>query len=302
MTPAGTNLGTYSISGATATDWEDISTGPGPVVGTEYLYMGDIGDNGASRSTVAVYRVPEPAVSSAQSPVTTSISGAAKLVFSYPNGPHDAESLFVDPLTKDIYIISKPGSTKYLYRAAYPQSTSGTTVLELAASFADSAALTAGDISPDGREIIVRSYATSSGRLYVRPPGGSVGDAFSFPYISIPVHAETQGEAIGFDPKGWGYYTTSEGSNQPIYYFDRLPHGDFNHNGVVDAGDYVIWRKSLGTTYTSTDYATWRSALGNTAGAGVVADFNAVPEPRYGFLLLAAVGLQHLSRRRTSLI
>jgi hypothetical protein len=298
MTPAGTNLGTYSISGASATDWEDISTGPGPVAGTQYLYMGDIGDNGASRSTVAVYRVPEPAVSATQSPVTTSISGASKLVFSYPNGAHDAESLFVDPLTKDIYIISKPGSTKYVYRAPYPQSTSGTTVLEIVASFADSDALTAGDISPDGREIIVRSYATSSGRLYVRPAGGSVADAFNSPHISIPIHSEGQGEAIGFDPKGWGYYTTSEGSHQPIYYFDRLPHGDFNHNGVVDIADYVVWRKSLGTTYTSTDYATWRSAMGNTAGSGSIVDFTAVPEPRHGLLFLTAIAIQFFSRRR----
>jgi hypothetical protein len=298
MTPAGSNLGTYSISGASASDWEDMATGPGPVAGTQYLYIGDIGDNGASRSTVAVYRVPEPVVSDTQSPVTSSISGAVKFTFSYPNGAHDAESLFVDPLTKDIYIISKPGTTKYLYRAAYPQSTSGTTVLELAASFADTDALTAADISPNGTEIIMRSYATSSGRLYVRPPGGSVAAAFSSPYVSIPVHSETQGEAIGFDPRGWGYYTTSEGSNRPIYYFDRLPHGDFNHNGIVDGADYVAWRKNLGTTYTSTDYATWRGALGNTAGTGAVAEFSAVPEPKRGLLLIAAVAIQLASRRR----
>src|SRR5215203_1068814 len=28
MTPAGTNLGTYSLTGAGATDWEDIAVGP----------------------------------------------------------------------------------------------------------------------------------------------------------------------------------------------------------------------------------------------------------------------------------
>src|SRR4051812_28425172 len=107
MTAAGTNLGTYSITGAGATDWEDIAVGPGPAAGAQYLYAGDIGDNGASRSNVAIYRIPEPAVSDTQSAVSTSISGMKKFTFTYPGGARDSESLFVDPSTSDIYIISK---------------------------------------------------------------------------------------------------------------------------------------------------------------------------------------------------
>jgi hypothetical protein len=41
MTAAGTNLGTYSISGASATDWEDIAVGPGPSAGAQYLVVPD---------------------------------------------------------------------------------------------------------------------------------------------------------------------------------------------------------------------------------------------------------------------
>src|SRR5437867_2698635 len=43
MTPAGANLGTYTISGAGSTDWEDIAIGPGPTAGAQYIYIGDIG-------------------------------------------------------------------------------------------------------------------------------------------------------------------------------------------------------------------------------------------------------------------
>jgi hypothetical protein len=280
MTPAGMNLGTYSISGASATDWEDIAVGPGPALGTQYLYMGDIGDNGASRSSICIYRVPEPAVSASQSPVTTSLSGAAKLTFTYPGGPRDAESLFVDPQTGDIYIVSKRENPHHVYRAPFPQSTSSTTTLQEVATFSDPDWFTAADISPGGNEIIIRSYATSSGSLYVRPSGGSIADAFSTAPIAIPLRSEGQGEAIGFDPNGWGYYTTSEGSNQPIYYFDRLPHGDFNHNGTVEAGDYVAWRKGLGTAYQASDYTTWQANFGKAApGAGAGVEFAAVPEP-----------------------
>jgi autotransporter-associated beta strand protein len=224
MTTSGANLGTYSISGASAIDWEDLAVGPGPVSGAQYLYVGDIGDNNALRASVSVYRVAEPVVSDLQSPISTSIPGAAKLTFAYPDGPRDAESLFVDPLTKDIYIISKRENPKHLYRAAYPQSTSGTTTLQLMTTFlTDATWLTAADISPDGNEIIVRSTGSTSGRMYVRPPGGSITDAFNSTPITIPLAPEPQGEAIGFDPAGRGYFTVSEGLNQPVYYFNRLP-------------------------------------------------------------------------------
>jgi len=175
MTSAGTNLGTYSISGASNVDWEDIAIGPGPVAGSQYLYIGDIGDNNAVRASISVYRVPEPVVSDIQSPLNTSVSGAVKLTFAYPDGPRDAESMFVDPFTKDIYIISMRANPKHLYRSAYPQATSGTTMLELMTTFlTDSTWLTAADISPDGNEIIVRSTGNTSGRLYLRPSGVSI--------------------------------------------------------------------------------------------------------------------------------
>ncbi|HVT30533.1 MAG TPA: PEP-CTERM sorting domain-containing protein [Lacipirellulaceae bacterium] len=280
MTPAGTDLGTYKLSGAGNVDWEDIAVGPGPAAGTQYIYVGDIGDNNSVRSTIAVYRVPEPVVSDVQSPVTVTLTGVSKFTFAYPDRAHDAESMFVDPLTKDIYIITKRDATyKYVYRAAYPQSTSGTTTLTLVASLLNSNALTAADISPDGSEIIIRSYATSSGLLYQRPSGRTIADAFATTPIAIPLHSETQGEDIGFDAAGWGYYTTSEGSHQPIYYFDRVPHGDFNHDGTVDASDYVVWRKGLGTTYTLDAYNTWRTNFGMPNSSKASASSVAVPEP-----------------------
>lgn len=55
-------LGTFNLTGATHTDWEDIDIGPGPEPGISYVYIGDIGDNGTSRCNVQVYRFPEPAV------------------------------------------------------------------------------------------------------------------------------------------------------------------------------------------------------------------------------------------------
>jgi hypothetical protein len=64
---------------------------------------------------------------------------------------------------------------------------------------------------------------------------------------------------------------------------NNLP-GDFNGDGIVDAADYVAWRKGLGTTYTQADYDLWRANFGSTAGNGAAlfpawSQPAAVPEP-----------------------
>ena len=81
--------------------------------------------------------------------------------------------------------------------------------------------------------------------------------------------------------------------------------GDYNSNGVVDAADYVVWRKSLtdvGSNLAADgnsngvvdagDFDFWRSRLGDTAGAGL-GNTTTIPEPAsitLIFLGLALVG------------
>ena len=62
--------------------------------------------------------------------------------------------------------------------------------------------------------------------------------------------------------------------------------GDFNHDGLVDSADYVVWRKNDGS---QADYSAWRSRFGLSAaggsGAWVGSSVNAaVPEPASYFL------------------
>src|SRR4051812_1432811 len=74
--------------------------------------------------------------------------------------------------------------------------------------------------------------------------------------------------------------------------------GDYNGNGIVDAADYVVWRKTSGQTgnglaadgngnnsVDAGDYTVWRTRFGSTSGAAAATAIN-VPEPtsRYPYL------------------
>jgi formylglycine-generating enzyme required for sulfatase activity len=61
---------------------------------------------------------------------------------------------------------------------------------------------------------------------------------------------------------------------------------DYNHSGIVDSADYVVWRKNGGPTI---DYTLWRAYFGeNLSGSG--ASFgSAIPEPASMSLIIVGV-------------
>jgi hypothetical protein len=69
--------------------------------------------------------------------------------------------------------------------------------------------------------------------------------------------------------------------------------GNFNGDNIVNAGDYVAWRKTGGA---SEGYNAWRVNFGATAGGGSAAS-DAVPEPATALLLLFAVAGGFIMRR-----
>lgn len=218
----GNLLGTYSFAGITAVDWEDIAIGPGPTSGQSYLYAGDIGDNSASRNSgVRIYRAAEPAVSAGASPPQTGTLTAESFTLRYPDGARDAETLMVDPVNGDLYVVSKRESLGRVYRAPAGALVNGATVtMEYKCTLPWSWA-TGGDISPSGDAIVIRGYGNAS--LWQRPTGTDLWTAFSGQAFNVPLASEGQGEAIAFDASGRGYYTVSEGANAPIYYVASTP-------------------------------------------------------------------------------
>jgi hypothetical protein len=90
---------------------------------------------------------------------------------------------------------------------------------------------------------------------------------------------------------------------------DALQPGDFNNDGIVDAADYVRWRKNTansslpndnGLTNQAARFNLWRAHFRNTAGSGTFAT-GAVPEPAgLAILLTGAAAIFTLRRAVTS--
>lgn len=208
----GASVAQYSLKGATNRDWEDIATGPGPDDQKSYIYVGDIGDNRAQHEIKTIYRVEEP-----QSLSETEITDFDVINFKYPDGKRDAESLFVDPLSKDIYILSKREAKIGVYVASYPQSTSEVITLEKLSSIPYQQTVAA-DISADGQEILLKTYYKV---YYWKRNNRSISDTLSSPPISVKYQIEPQGEAIAWQRDGLGFYTLSEKRMriEPVLYY-----------------------------------------------------------------------------------
>jgi hypothetical protein len=184
-----------------------MARGPGPETGTSYLYIGDIGDNTESRDSVVVYQVPEP------SGETT--AEAAELVLTYPDGPHDAETLMVHPDTGDLYIVSK-GSDPVVYVARAPLTSSMT--MEVAGKAKVSGLLpgpTGGDISSNGRRVVLSLYTGAV--EYVLPPGARFDAIWRTNPDDVDLPAVAQREGIAYTLDGRSVVTTSEGRNPPVH-------------------------------------------------------------------------------------
>jgi hypothetical protein len=209
----GATIRQYPITGANAVDWEDIAIAPGSNGGPDTLLAGDIGDNNKQRADIVVYSFPEP-----DPAVDTASPTATAHTLVYPDGAHDAEGLFFDPVSNDLFVVTKELSGQ---SAVYAKddflTASGTALTKVATLDLGLAQLvTAADITVDGSAIALRTY----GAVFVWSRGAneSVADAFTHEPCNAPSPSQQQGEALGFDSNGRGFVALSEGVNQPIWH------------------------------------------------------------------------------------
>ncbi|MCK5796907.1 MAG: hypothetical protein KAI47_06985 [Deltaproteobacteria bacterium] len=223
----------FRLDGVTARDWEDVAIGKGPSPGQYYLYAADIGDNNRVRSEIQIYRIAEPHVGGGGG--ETLLTGAETYTLRYPDGPHNAETLLIDPRSGTIYLITKEEKTlqSQIFRVPVttrvPAPTKPLTLIEEGAlqfhegllKAVKSGVLTGGDVAPDGSAILLRTYGDVL--WYAWPEGKNLAEALvNVAPCILPVAWEVQGESIAFAAKGGDYFTLSESDGQALYRYPLL--------------------------------------------------------------------------------
>lgn len=222
---AGALVAEVALPGVKALDWEDIAVGPGPMAGSTYLYIGDIGDNQANRKTLKVYRAPEPLVDPGMPGALLELTDVETLELRYPDGPHDAETLLVDPWTADVLVLTKESSGKSkLFLAKAPLLPGAVADLVKVGKLdfgkgvlPGSQLATAGDISADGLSIGLRSGDTAF--EWRRLAGESVAMTILAAPCAVALAKEGQGEAFGYAADGTGFHTVGEGKGAKMLFY-----------------------------------------------------------------------------------
>lgn len=230
-------IATVVLTGADNVDWEDLAIGPRLGDAGDFLYIGDIGDNITSakrRSSLQLYRVPEPSLdlSKNDQQVVLDVAQVERFELRYPGGnPSDSEALFVEPSSGEVFLITKNLSgPSSLYSAgvlAAPplapielRPTLGCDGLPRLLSFeGGSPIVTGASFAAASRAVLVRAY--SGTYLWQLGPSESVVDALARTACQLPSASEQQGESIAAAPDGKGYFTVSEGKSEDIHFFAK---------------------------------------------------------------------------------
>jgi len=199
---SGDTVATVTLDGIDPYDPEALAPG----TDGRSLWLGDLGDNLEQRPDVSVFQFTEPRE------LADRTVRATWFRFTYPDGPHDAEALLVDPSTGRLLVATKALGGAGLYRAP-PQlvtEDAGTNRLERVADVPS--LVTDGAFLPDGR-FVLRSYTTAY--VYDRP-GHQVASA--------PLPRQPQGESVAAadGPSGspGSLLVGSEGKESAVY---RVP-------------------------------------------------------------------------------
>jgi hypothetical protein len=143
---------------------------------------------------------------------------AGRIELRYPDGPRDAEALLRDPVSGALVVVSKSFTRRSGIYVARKPVAGTTTTMRRAGSLKLGAgeAVTAGDVSADGRTIALRTYTGAF--VWKRRPGESVAAALTRRpcEAGTGLLAEGQGEALALAADGRAFYTVPEGERPAI--------------------------------------------------------------------------------------
>lgn len=228
----GQRLASYRLKHVPAQDWEDIARGPCKAGDSldkpQCIYVADTGDNHLDRSTRHILRWHEPQrLPSNTEDRTVKVEDDQVEVcpVALPDGTQDIEALIVLPDSRVIMLSKRKDGTATIYRATLtPGKTAQAEMLGALVvhagprTQAGDTRVTAADLHPDGKHLLVRTYS----QVLLYDIGLAFGASSAAAAVALqaavaralPTAPEPHGEAIAWDPAG-GYFQLSD-SPQPF--------------------------------------------------------------------------------------
>jgi hypothetical protein len=180
-------------------DVEAISLGP-----DGDLYVGDIGDNlDGSWDHVWIYRFPEP------KRLGEATVQATQFDVTYADGARNAEAMMVHPTTGRVYIASKNEEGGGLYEGPAKLTAGAANVFR---RVGEVPWVTDGAFSPDGKNLVLRSYFSARGYAF---EDGRLGEDHA---VSVPLQG--QSESVTYTADGSAMMFGSEGERSEVVRVD----------------------------------------------------------------------------------
>ncbi|MEQ1761870.1 MAG: hypothetical protein ABL984_01860 [Pyrinomonadaceae bacterium] len=217
----GKHLGVWKVEGAANRDWEDIEAVKSG--GKCFVLIGETGDNDHKHERIAVYRVEEPVVtaddstSSAKSPLSGANADVSYIT--YPSEKHDAEALLAHPTDGEVYIVTKSKNAPshiYKFMPKFEGETQALTkVGEIAVPAIPNSSITGGDVSPDGKRVVLCDYF--AGYELVLPEGSpNFDEIWKQRPGRIDLGKRELGEAVAYSADGSFVIAVSEKKHTPV--------------------------------------------------------------------------------------
>ena len=211
----GETVATVNFECLEARDWEDMT------LAGDWIYVGEIGDNYAVNENIRIYRLHEPDLNPDKRNQEITIKSWEEMTLHYPDGARDAESLAATP-DGHLLIISKNKKGSNFYTLKRPFSDGQTATLEKIFDNVQigetgwlTRLVTGADLSPDGRELAIVTYA----QIYQF----DLARAYDFKSLQLDKPRKRdlpplkQCESVCYSADGASLWVSSEGKKAPLW-------------------------------------------------------------------------------------
>ncbi len=186
------------IANADNRDWEDIA------LTRRRLWLADIGDNAAVRSSIRVYWFKEPKLSATS-------ARARLLTLTYHDGvSRNAEAMVVDGSRKKLFVFTKAQGISLVFKAPVDHLRDGDTAVLRRIAQLPLNRVTAADLGPEG--IVVKS---GGGYIYPWSSDHRVATTLSRSPCRAPAGP---GESLAFSSDDRGLFAIPEGGTPTVYF------------------------------------------------------------------------------------